>query len=267
MKTLAKISLLLLAGLAPFGLRAAIISKAVPYEHDGVALEGYLAYDDNLASGAARPGVLVVPEWWGVTDYVKGRARQLAELGYVAFVADMYGKGVLTDDPAEAGRLAGQFYGRPLMATRAQAGLEQLLAVKGVDKNNVAAIGYCFGGSAVQALAFSGARLAGIVSFHGGLVGPTVEQAKQVNGSVLMLNGAADGFVAASDIAAFKAALEEAETDYVWVDFAGAKHAFTNPAADGIAARTGLGVAYDAVADRRSWRYMQDFFDEIFHRR
>lgn len=247
-------------------MRAAVVTKAMAYEHEGETLEGFLAYDD-AASDALRPGVLVVPEWWGLNDYVCDRARQLAELGYVAFVVDMYGKGIVTDDPAQANTLAGRFYGSPLMAERAGAGLAELLAVPGVDTKRVAAIGYCFGGSTVQALAFAGAPLSGIVSFHGGLVGPTVAQAEKVTGSVLMLNGGADGFVAAEDIASFKATLEEAGTDYVWVDFAGAKHAFTNPGADAVAARTGLPVAYDATADRRSWRYMQDFFDEIFRRR
>jgi dienelactone hydrolase len=182
-------------------------------------------------------------------------------------VVDMYGKGIVTEDPEEAGQLAGKFYGSPLMATRVRAGLDQLLAVKGVDAARVAAIGYCFGGSTVQALAFTGAPLAGIVSFHGGLVGPIQADAAKVKGSVLMLNGAADSFVAAEDILSFKVALEAAGTDYVWVDFAGAKHAFTNPGADAVAARTGLDVAYDQQADHRSWRYMQDFFDEIFGRR
>lgn len=265
MKFSASVVLIAGAALLASGMRGEIKTRAVPYEHAGVKLEGYLAYDD--AAEGERPAVLVVPEWWGLNDYVKGRARQLAELGYVALAVDMYGKGIVTDDPKQAGKLAGAFYGSPLMAARAQAGLDQLLAVDGVDAERVAAIGYCFGGTTVQALAVTGAPVAGIVSFHGGLIGPTSAEAAKIKGSVLMLNGGADSFVKPEEITAFKAALEEAETDYIWVDFAGALHAFTNPAADEVSSRTGLPVAYDAAADRRSWRYMQDFFDEIFHRR
>jgi dienelactone hydrolase len=136
-----------------------------------VKLEGFLVYDDTKATATTKqPGVLVIPEWWGLTDYPKGRAEQLAKLGYVAFAADMYGAGVVTSDPKKAGELAGQFYGKPLMAERARAGLDQLVKSGLVDATRVAAIGYCFGGATTQALAYSGAPLAGIVSFHGSLI-------------------------------------------------------------------------------------------------
>src|SRR5437868_6953037 len=125
------LSRLTLAGLvlgAAVALHAKIVTKPVAYEHAGVKLEGYLAYDDTKVSAAQKaPGVLVVPEWWGLTDYPKSRAEQIAKLGYVAFAADMYGAGVVTNDPKKAGELAGQFYGKPLMAERAQAGIAQLL--------------------------------------------------------------------------------------------------------------------------------------------
>src|SRR5882672_3439876 len=126
------VSQFLLAGLALGAagmLSAKIVTKPVAYEHDGVKLEGYLAYDDTKATAATpAPGVLVIPEWWGLNDYPKGRAEQLAKLGYVAFAADMYGKGVVTEDPKKAGELAGQFYGKPLMAEQARAGLGQLIS-------------------------------------------------------------------------------------------------------------------------------------------
>jgi len=121
--------------------------------------------------------VLVVHEWWGLNEYAKHRAVQLAQLGYVAFAVDMYGQGVSTTDAKVAGALSGQFHGKPLMAERARAGLDQLLATGLVNPGKVAAIGYCFGGSTVQALAYSGAPLAGIVSFHGGLI-PAPEGAR-----------------------------------------------------------------------------------------
>ena len=162
---LSRLTLIGLALAAAVALHAKIVTKPVAYEHAGTKLEGYLAYDDAKTSTDKKsPGVLVVPEWWGLTGYAKGRAEQLAQLGYVAFAVDMYGAGVTTTDAKKAGELAGQFYGKPLMAERAQAGLDQLLASGLVQGEKVAAIGYCFGGSTVQALAYSGAPLAGIVS-------------------------------------------------------------------------------------------------------
>jgi dienelactone hydrolase len=142
---------------------AKIVTRAVAYEQGGVKLEGYLAYDDAQATTARKaPGVLVIPEWWGLNEYPKSRAEQLARLGYVAFAADMYGAGVVTGDKTKAGELAGQFYGKPLMAERAQAGLDQLWQTGLVDRERVAAIGYCLGGATWHALAFTGAARAAI---------------------------------------------------------------------------------------------------------
>jgi dienelactone hydrolase len=149
------------------GAQAKMITKNVEYKQDGTVLQGYLAYDDAIIG--PRPGVLVVHEWWGLNDYAKMRARQLAEMGYVALAADMYGRGVVTKDPREAGRLAGSLKGTPLIRKRAQAGLTVLAANKLADPQRLAAIGFCFGGTTVLELAYYGADLAGVVSFHGGL--------------------------------------------------------------------------------------------------
>jgi len=247
-------------------VEAKIVTKPVPYEQAGVKLEGFLAYDDTkIPAGGAAAGVLVVPEWWGLNDYVKGRAEQLAGLGYVAFVADMYGAGVVTTDPKKAGELAGRFYGQPLMAERARAGLDQLLATGLVGARKVAAIGYCFGGATVQALAWSGAPLAGIVSFHGALIPPSPEAAARTKAKILICHGAIDPFEKKEEIDAFKQALDDGKLDYQFVSYAGAIHAFTNPNADNVAAATGLkGIGYNAAADRRSWAHMKTFFKEIF---
>lgn len=246
-------------------LQAKIETKAIAYEHAGVKLEGYLAYDEAKVSADKKaPGVLVVPEWWGLTDYPKGRAEQLAKLGYVAFAADMYGAGVTTADPKKAGELASQFYGKPLMAERAQAGLDQLLATGLVDAPHVAAIGYCFGGSTVQALAFSGAPLAGIVSFHGGLIPVPAEAAAKTKAKILVCHGAIDPFVSKAELDAFMKSMDEGNFDYQFVSYAGAVHAFSNPGADKIAAATGLPIAYNAAADQRSWAHLRSFFNEIF---
>lgn len=246
---------------------AKIVTKPIAYEHAGVKLEGYLAYDDTkVAADKPAPGVLVVPEWWGLNDYAKHRATQLAKLGYVAFATDMYGAEVVTSDAKKAGELAGQFYGKPLMAERAQAGLDQLLATGLVDATRVAAIGYCFGGSTAQALAYSGAPLAGIVSFHGGLIPVPAGAAEKTKAKIMICTGAVDPMVGKADIDAFLKTMNDGKFDYQFISYAGAVHAFTNPGADQLAAANGLTgkIAYNAAADKRSWAHMQAFFKELF---
>lgn len=243
------------------------MTKDIEYEHNGVRLQGFLAYDDAKVNGGKLPGVLVVHEWWGLNDYVKGRAVQLAGLGYVAFALDMYGKGVLAKDPARAGELAGQFRGKALMAERAQAGLDQLLGTGLVDPSRVAAIGYCFGGSTVQALAYSGAPLAGIVSFHGGLIPMSAEAAGRNKAKILICHGAMDPSLKQADIDAYLKSLNDCKVDYKFVAYAGALHAFTNPESDAnAAANPGMKgfIGYSPSADRRSWEDMKAFFGEIF---
>ena len=244
------LSLFLAAFVAAISASGKIVSKPVAYEQGGVKLEGFLAYDDaKVSSSRKAPGVLVLPEWWGLNDYPKERARQLAELGYVAFAADMYGVGVVTMDPAKAGELAGQFYGKPLMADRARAGLEQLLATGLVDSGRTAAIGYCFGGAVVQSLAYSGAPLAGIVSFHGSLIPASAEAAGKNRAKFLICHGAVDGFITKEALDAFTQSMNAGKFDYQFISYAGAVHAFTNPAADKVAAAGLKGVGYNAAAD------------------
>ncbi len=242
---------------------AAVVTRDVAYEHGGVRLRGFLAYDDQKVKDGKLPGVLLVHEWWGLNDYVKGRAVQVAKLGYVAFALDMYGAGVLADDPATAGKLAGQFYGKPLMAERARAGLDQLLATGLVDASKVASIGYCFGGSTSQALAYSGAPLAGIVSFHGGLIPATAGNSTKF----LICHGALDPSSKPEEITAYLKSLNDAKIDYRFVQYAGALHAFTNPGADAKAAAypqlKGF-IGYSPTADRRSWEDMRAFLAEVF---
>jgi dienelactone hydrolase len=243
---------------------ADIVTKTVPYQHGGVTFQGYLAYDS--ATQATRPGVLVIPEWWGLNDYVKGRAKQLAQMGYVAFVADMYGDGVSTTEASKAKELSGALYGTPELAARAQAGLDTLLKNSRVDSSRVAAIGFCFGGAACQALAYTGAPLVGIVSFHGSLLQPTDADLKSIKCKVLMCNGAIDPTVKPEAITAFEKALDSAHVDYQFINYAGALHAFTNPDATAIAQKnnmTGV-IGYNETAARRSWAQMKTFFDEIF---
>ncbi|HVO51913.1 MAG TPA: dienelactone hydrolase family protein [Thermoanaerobaculia bacterium] len=256
---------LLLAGSAS----AKVVTKPVAYEHAGVKLEGFLAYDDAKAAAGKLPGVLVLPEWWGLTAYPKARAEELARMGYVAFAADMYGAGVTTDDAKKAGELAGPFYGKPLMAERARAGLDQLLKSGLVDPARVAAIGFCFGGSAAQALAYTGAPLAGMVSFHGGPVNAPPEAAGKVKAKFLLLNGAVDPMVKPEAKAALEKSLEDAGIDYVSIDFGSALHAFSNPGATEVAKKNGLtaAIGYNERAARRAWKAMEVLFAGIFEGR
>lgn len=238
---------------------AKVITQPVEYRHGEAVLEGYLAYDDAI--DGKRPGVLVVHEWWGLNDYVKKRAEQLAGLGFIAFALDMYGKGVSTRDREEAARLAGQFMGKPLMRDRAQAGLNVLAENKRVDPNRIAAIGFCFGGTTVLELAYSGADLVGIVSFHGGLTMPKPEDMKNIKAKVLVLHGAEDPVAPSEKAVAFQESMGKAGVDWQMISYGGAVHAFTNPAAGDDKTR---GSAYDEKAARRSWGHMQMFFKEIF---
>lgn len=253
------LSLVLSALLSPEVSRADLCSQAVPYEHDGTRLVGYLAYDDAVKD--PRPAVLVVHEWWGLNDYTKKRTRQLAELGYVAFAADIYGEGLVAKDRTEAGSMAGKFRRRPGPPAgqgqrRTPGAPEQPL----VDKRHVAAIGYCFGGTTVLELARSGADIAGVVSFHGGLDTPKPATAGNLKAKVLVLHGADDPSVPPAQVSAFQEEMRSAGADWQLVMYGGAVHSFTNPDSGSEPSR---GAAYDEKADRRSWEHMKVFFAEI----
>ncbi len=258
MKTIPSVLLGLLLTLsaspAAFG---EIHTETVSHKHGDTTLKGYLAYDDGLTG--KRPGVLVIHEWWGLNDYAKSRARQLAKLGFVAFAADMYGDGATTTDPKQAGEWSGEVKGGPLIRERSNLALGILRKHERVDPDRVAAIGYCFGGTTVLELAYGGADIAGVVPFHGGLTIPKEDDA--IRTKLLILHGAADFFIKPETIDALQKTLHEREADWQMISYGGAVHAFTNPDAG----EAGIdGVAYDADADRRSWAHMRMFFDEIF---
>ena len=238
---------------------AKIVTQTVAYQQGGVTLEGYLAYDD--ARAGKQPGVLVVHQWMGLTDYEQNRAVMLAQLGYVAFCADIYGKGVRPQSIKDAGTEATKYKtDRALLRQRVQTGLEQLKGNPRVDSARVAAIGYCFGGTAVIELARSGAALNGVVSFHGGLDSPTPADGKNIQCKVLACHGGDDPFVPAKDLAAFEDEMRAANVDWRLIKYGGAVHSFTQPMADGSLP----GAKYNERADRRSWLDMKNFFAEIF---
>ncbi len=241
-------------------VQAKLVTKTVEYSQDGTVMRGFLAHDD--AAPGKRPGVLVVHEWWGLNDFAKEIAAKLAGLGYVALAADIYGNGYTTTDREEAGKLAGALRGDPaLLRARAQAALKALAADPRVDPKRLAAIGFCFGGTTVLELALSGADLAGVVSFHGGLPKAGPDDLKRIKAAVLVLHGADDPHVSPADLAAFEQAMRQAGADWQMVFFGGAVHGFTNPANGNNPA---AGVAYNPRAARRSWGCMQEFFQEIW---
>ena len=238
---------------------AALKTQIVEYKQGNTVLEGYLAYDD--AFKGRRPGILVVHEWKGLNSYAQRRADMLAQLGYIAFAADIYGKGIRPQTIADAGAAAGKYKAdRALLRARVNAGLNTLKSQTNVDTTQLAAIGYCFGGTAVLELARSGADVKGIVSFHGGLSSPAPQDAKNIKAKILALHGAADPFVSADEVAAFEKEMKDANVNYRLIKYPGAMHGFTNPDNKNIPP----GALYNEAADKASWIEMQKFFKEIF---
>jgi dienelactone hydrolase len=238
---------------------AAIQTKTIEYQQGDATLQGVLAWDDAVAG--KRPGVLIVHQWLGLTDYEIGRAKQLAALGYVAFCADIYGKGVRPADAGEAGKLAGKYKSdRQLLRARVNAALDVLKQNELADTKNIAAIGYCFGGTTVIELARSGAELNGVVSFHGGLDSPTPADGKNIKCKILALAGADDPFQKPEDLDAFEKEMRDNKVDWSITFYGGAVHSFTQPNPGFV----NPGAHYNEKADKRSWQAMKNFFGEIF---
>ena len=243
--------------------QAAIQTREVPYTAaDGTRLVGYHAWDDAISG--PRPGVIVVHEWWGLNDYAKRRARDLAALGYSALAVDMYGDGRNTQHPDDAKAFMNAALADPAVPkARFQAGLDLLKAQPQTDPARLAAIGYCFGGKVVLDMARQGLPLAAVVSFHGALVTATPATPGSVKAKVLVEHGGADSFITPEQIAAFKAEMDQAGADYRFVELPGAKHGFSNPDADAHKGH-GLDLGYQKEADERSWADMQALFKEVF---
>ncbi len=242
-----------------FPALAEIQSKAVAYDHDGEKLTGHLYWDDAMTG--KRPGVMVVHEWWGLNDYAKGRAEKLAAEGYVAFALDMYGDDKVTDHPEQAGEWMKQITSNiDLWTRRAQLGLEVLTAQPEVDAGKAAAIGYCFGGATVMQMAYAGAPVKAVVSFHGSLP-PASESVTSIGPRVLVAHGRDDQFIPAERIVAFKQGLDRAKADWEMTIYSGTRHGFTNPGAGDYGIDN---LAYNETADKRSWAAMMRLFKEEF---
>lgn len=236
--------------------------ESVNYSADNVSLKGYVVYDENKQG--KRPGVLVVHEWWGLGDYERNRAKQLAEMGYIAMAVDMYGDGKKADNPQEAMALVAAFSKNPrAVKTRIDAALQKLKSYRQIDTANIAAIGYCFGGGVVLNAAKLGADLKGVVSFHGNLAGVPPKK-ELLKAKVLVCHGEADKFVSPQDVAAFKKGMDSVHADYTFKAYPNATHAFTNPKSTETGKKFNMPIEYNAVADSTSWNDMKVFFGRIF---
>ena len=236
-------------------------TEEVSYDIDGKNFKSFVAYTG--AADEVKPVVMVLPEWWGVTDYVKDRAKKLAELGYFAMVVDYYGEGKTVDNPEQASKLAEPFYKIPinakLMFDKAKA---QLLKFPNANYEKIAAIGYCFGGAQALNMARQEDELKGVVSFHGNLM--TGIKPKNNDVKILVCNGEADTYVPAEEIAAFKKQMDSAKIDYKFINYPDALHSFTNPASTEIGKKYDMKVAYNKEADEKSWNEMKVFLEDIF---
>lgn len=241
-------------------VQAQVQSRTVEYRDGETILRGHLAWDDALTG--ERPGVIVVHEWWGLNDYARHRAEQLASRGYVAFAVDMYGADRVTQHGKQAGEWMRQITENvDAWQRRALLGLDVLRKDPHVDPSRVAAIGYCFGGATVMQMAYAGADLKGVVSFHGSLPVLREGQAGNVKARILVVHGYDDTFVPPERVSAFQTALDQAGADWQMLIYGGTRHGFTNPDA----ASYGIdNLRYNPAADRRSWQAMMDFFSEIF---
>ena len=235
-------------------------TQSIEYQDGNVTLRGFVAFDDQTSH--QRPGVLVMPEAFGLGAHATQRAERLASLGYVALAGDPYGHGLQVIDLQEAINRASALREDPTkFRQRARVALDTLASLPQVDASRLAAIGYCLGGTFALELARDGAPLRGVVSFHGGLETLRPAVAGQVKAKILVCTGADDPFVPVAQVNALAEEMTTAQADWQIIRYGGTVHSFTNPDAD----RVGVpGIAYNRLADERSWKAMVAFFEEIF---
>jgi dienelactone hydrolase len=234
----------------------------VTYTSDSTTLIGFVAYDEKKEG--IRPAILIIHEWWGLNDYIRNRARQLAELGYIAMAVDMYGNGKNAAKPDEAGKLAMPFYQNPQFAkNRLDAALAKLKEYTQTDKDKIASIGYCFGGAVALNTAKLGEDVKGAVSFHGNLAGVPPDK-NLLKAKILVCHGADDKFVSQQEVDQFKHQMDSIGADYTLKIYPNATHAFTNPDATKLGQQFNIPIAYNAEADKQSWNDMKAFFERLF---
>ena len=237
-------------------------TEEINYLVDGKNYKDFIAFDAEIKG--KRPAILVIPEWWGCNDYTRYRAKMLAELGYIAIAVDMYGDGKIAETPEQAQALATPFYKNPNVAKkRIEAAIEKIKSYSETDSNNIAAIGYCFGGSMVLNAAKLGVTLKGVVSFHGGLAGVQAKP-NTLKSKILVCHGGDDKFVSADDFKNYKQNLDEVKAEYIFKTYKGATHAFSNPDATANGKKFNMPIAYNEAADKSSWDEMKRFLKSLF---
>ena len=241
--------------------KSGIKEESLNYDADSAHMTGFVAWDSS--STIKRPVVLVVHEWWGLNEYTKNRARQLAALGYFAVAVDMYGDGKMGNNPDEAGKLAAPFYEHPEKGkARFDAALAKIKTYAQADTSKIAAMGYCFGGGVVLNIARMGEPLKGVVSFHGNLVGVRPDK-NLLTAKILVCHGDSDRFVN-PEVPTFKKQMDSIGADYSFKTYPNATHAFTNPDATMLGEKFKMPIRYNAAADSASWKDMKEFFGKIF---
>lgn len=258
-----KISLLLLSFFIAYSANAKVVTKEIDYKEGTTTMKGMVAFDDSIKG--KRPGVLIVHEWWGHNKHARDKAKMLAGEGYVAFAVDMYGGGKTADHPDTAGKFSSAVASNmPLAKARFEAAMNTLKGQANVEKDKIAAMGYCFGGGIVLNMARQGVDLKGVTSFHGSIATKNPAKKGDIKASIRVFNGAVDPFVKAEQIAALKKEMKNAGVDFEFVNYPGAKHSFTNPAANEIGKKFNLPLEYNAKADKDSWQKNLEFLKQIF---
>jgi dienelactone hydrolase len=258
-KILVLLGLSMLAAVA----QAAVQEKEVNYEANGVKLKGYVAWDDGAKT--PHPGVLVVHEWWGLNDYARKRAHMLAERGYTALALDMYGDGKQAQHPDDAQKFSSEVMKTEGVAkARFEAALDLLKKQPGVDPDRIGAIGYCFGGGVVLNMARAGEPLKVVESFHGPVATDHPAEPGKVEARIASFTGQADPFIPKADVAAFRKEMKAAGVQALIVTYPGAKHSFTNPDATRYGEEFKLPLAYNAKADKDSWKKGMAFMADAF---
>ena len=248
-------------GFAEETMNSKKVEETVTYTVGSTVYKGFLAYNENLKG--IRPAVLVVHEWWGLTDYPKMRARKLAELGYVALAVDMFGDGKIATNPKDAMAFTGPFYNNPQLSKAIMdAALFKIKENKHTDPANIFAIGYCFGGSVVLNYAKLGGDVKGVVSFHGGLKGVTPDK-DLLKAKILVCQGGSDNFAPEADQMLFKHQLDSIGATYTFISYPGAKHAYSNPASTETGKKFNMNIEYNKAADVNSWNDMKKFFNTL----
>jgi dienelactone hydrolase len=241
---------------------AAMKEETITFTSDSATLHAFVVYNDSVKG--KRPAVLVLPEWWGLNEYPKMRARELAKLGYVAMAVDLYGDGKVADNPDSAKAFATPFYMHPEKAkARIDSAIAKIRSYDIVDGTKIGGIGYCFGGGMLINTARLGDDLKGIVSFHGSLIG-TPARKDLLRTRMLICHGNADKFVLPQEVAAFKKQMDSIGANYTFVGYDSATHAFTNPASTETGKKFKMPIEYNAKADSASWDAMKNFFADLF---